>query len=185
MPPRHSLPLLLVLALSAAAPVALAAQAPGAQDEYPGPWAPPSFGVRAGYDNQQRHNVLGGQVRLPVLPRGQVELVPSLDVTFLSGLKEYQYNLELVYVLDGRSGGIYAGAGLGWRNTVWSSDPADLTRSTERGFTAVLGIRIVELGIVVPQIEYRGVFIDAAPVNYQQLTIGVNLALWRPVRRAR
>jgi hypothetical protein len=188
MPSRRSLPLVLALALSLAAPVALAAQAgPGGQDEFPGPWAPPQIGVRGGYDNQQRRWVLGGQLRLPVVPQGQVELMPSVDVTFARGLKEYQYNLELVYVLDGRSGGIYGGGGVGWRNTVFNEDPTDPTvlRETHAGFTAVLGIRIVELGVVVPQIEYRGVFIGAAPVNYQQLTLGVNLALWRPVRRAR
>ena len=185
MPSRRCLPLLLALALSFVAPVALAAQ--GAQDEFPGPWAPPSLGVRGGYDNQQRRYVLGGQLRLPVLPRGQVELMPNVDVTFARGLKEYQYNLELVYVLDGRSGGIYGGGGIGWRNTVWNADPSDTSeiRSTKAGFTAVLGIRIVELGLVVPQIEYRGVFIGAAPVSYQQLTLGLNLPLWRPVRRAR
>jgi hypothetical protein len=172
-----------LLALFAATPAALSAQAGAAgQDEFPGPWAPPSLGVRVGYDNQARDNVLGAQLRLPVLPRGQIELMPSLDVTFLSGLKEYQWNFEVVYVLDGRGGGIYGGAGLGLRNTIF---PDQTARSTELGYSAVLGIRIVEFGLVVPQLEYRGVFVDAAPINYQQLTLGVNLALWRPVRRAR
>ena len=110
MPSRRCLPLLLALALSFAAPVALAAQ--GAQDEFPGPWAPPSLGVRGGYDNQQRRYVLGGQLRLPVLPRGQVELMPNVDVTFARGLKEYQYNLELVYVFEGDSATVSFAAGL-------------------------------------------------------------------------
>lgn len=144
----------------------------------PGGWAPPSVGVRFGYDNKQQNNVLGAQVRLPVIPSGVLELMGSLDVTFLPNLKEYQYNIEGIYVLDGRAGGFYGGAGLGLRNTVY---PNSVGRATELGYTAVIGIRIVQLGIVVPQIEYRWVFINEAPLTYQQLTVGVNVALWRHV----
>jgi hypothetical protein len=170
----------LALALAALSPVRLAAQAGVGQQEEPGPWAPPSFGIRYGYDNQQRDDVLGAQVRIPILPHGEVELMPSVDITFLRGLKEYQYNIEAVYVLDGRAGGIYGGGGVGFRNTIFDESAG---RSTEMGFTGVVGIRLVGLGLIVPQIEYRAVFIDKAPVTYQQLSIGVNLALWRPVRQ--
>lgn len=162
---------------------ALTAQVPG-QEPFPGPgWAPPSLGVHLGYDNKQRDEVLGGQVRLPVLPDGTIELMGSMDVTFLAKLHEYQYNLEAVYVVDGRAGGLYAGGGLGWRNTLYGSDtdPNVAERRTEMGFTAVAGFRLVGLGFIVPQLEYRWIFIDEAPFTYQNLNLGVSLPLWRLV----
>jgi len=165
---------------TAAATEAVSAQAVPGQEPVPGPgWAPPSFGVRLGYDNKQRDQLLGGQVRLPVLPDGTIELMGSMDVTFLRNLHEYQYNLEGAYVLDGRAGGLYAGGGLGWRNTIYPDGTNQ--RHTEMGFTALIGFRLVGLGLLVPQLEYRWVFIDAAPFTYQSLSLGVNLALWRPV----
>lgn len=163
----------LLLLVGATVPQGLAAQAgPVAQAEG---WAPPSLGVRAGYDNKQRRYLLGAQVRLPVLPGGQVELMPSMDVTFLSGRKEKQYNLEAVYVWDGRTGGLYAGAGLGIRNAVFGRGEE---RRSELGYTGVAGFRVAGLGLVVPQLEYRWVYIKDAPFTYQQLTAGANIALW-------
>jgi len=156
----------------------LAAQVvPGVQVQAPGGWAPPALGVRFGYDNQQQNEVLGAQLRLPILRGGQIELMPSVDVTFLQGLKEYQYNFEGVYVLDGRAGGFYAGAGIGLRNTIFTSSQG---RETELGYSAVIGIRLVGLGLVVPQLEYRWVFIDEAPITYKQFTFGLSVALWQP-----
>lgn len=173
------IPCLLLLLAGGTADSVTAQAAPG--EPFPGPgWAPPSLGVRFGYDNKQRNPVLGGQVRLPVLPSGAVELMGSMDVTFLRNLHEYQYNIEAVYVLDGRAGGLYGGGGLGMRNTLYGSDPE---RRTELGYTAVIGFRIVGLGLLVPQLEYRWVFIDEAPLTYQNLSLGVSLALWRPVAR--
>lgn len=150
----------------------------GAEDETATGWAPPSVGVRFGYDNQQQTQMLGAQLRLPIVPGGEVELMPSMDISFLRGLKEYQYNFEAVYVLDGRAGGLYAGGGVGLRNSIFTDG---LGRRTELGYSAVVGLRLVNLGFVVPQLEYRWIFISDAPVTFQQLTIGVSIALWRPV----
>jgi hypothetical protein len=101
-----------------------------------------------------------------------------MDIAFLRGLKEYQYNFEGVYVWDGRAGGLYGGAGIGLRNSIFGSNPG---RTTELGYTFVVGFRLVDLGIVVPQLEYRWIVIDEAAITYQQISFGVNLALWRPV----
>lgn len=169
----------LVLVLALLAPRALVAQiGAGSREDAPGPWAPPSLGIRGGYDNKQQSWMLGAQLRLPILPGGQVELMPNADVTFLTGLKEYQYNLEAVYVLDGRAGGLYLGGGVGLRSTIFETGSG---RETKPGFTVVGGFRIVGLGLIVPQLEYRFVSINAAPINYQQVTLGVNLSLWQPV----
>lgn len=181
MNPNRTLALSLsVLLAGAAVPVGtLAAQAvPGVQVQAPSGWAPPALGIRFGYDNQQQNEVLGAQLRLPIVRGGEIEFMPSVDVTFLQGLKEYQFNFEGVYVLDGRAGGIYGGAGIGLRNTIFSASQG---RQTELGYSAVVGFRIVGLGFVVPQLEYRWVFIREAPITYKQFSFGLSVALWRPV----
>lgn len=170
--------LLLALQL-ATSPTGLTAQVGPGADASPA-WAPPSIGARFGWDNKQRRQMVGAQLRLPVLPGGQVELMPSFDVTFLPTLHEYQYNIEAVYILGGRGGVLYGGGGLGMRNTVY---PEATGRSTELGYTLVVGARLVGSARIVPQIEYRWVFIDAAPVTYQQFTLGLNFALWSPIPR--
>jgi hypothetical protein len=180
---RHTLTLtlsLLVAGTAVAVEDVSAQPVPGAQSQATSGWAPPSFGIRFGWDNQQQSQMLGAQLRLPIVPGGQIELMPSMDISFLRGLKEYQYNFEGVYVLDGRAGGLYGGGGIGLRNSIFTDGQG---RRTERGYTAVVGLRLVDLGVVVPQIEYRWVFISDAPVTYQQLSLGLNLALWRPVAR--
>lgn len=139
-------------------------------------WAPVAVGVRVGYDNTQRQEMVGAQLRIPILPQGTVELIPSADVTFLSGLKEYQYNLEAVYVLDGRSGAFYGGGGVVWRNSIFG-DPAD-GRETAQGYTILAGLRFVGLGFLIPQIEYRWNFVDELPFTLHQVTLGVDIALW-------
>lgn len=169
----------LVLVLALVAPRALTAQiGVGGQENPPGPWAPPSLGVRGGYDNKQQSWILGAQLRLPILPGGEVELMPNADVTFLTGLKEYEYNLEAVYVLDGRAGGLYLGGGLGLRDTIY---PTGSGRQTKAGYTVVGGFRIAGSSHFAPQLEYRFISIGAAPINYQQITLGLNLSPWPPV----
>jgi len=174
-----TLTLSLVLAGTSLAFEGVGAQVvPGTQSQAASGWAPPSLGVRFGYDNQQQTQTLGAQLRIPILPGGQIELMPNMDISFLRGLKEYQYNIEGVYVLDGRAGGLYGGAGLGFRNSVFTAGEG---RRTEMGYSAVVGLRLVNLGVVVPQVEYRWIFISDAPITFQQVSIGVNIALWRPV----
>ena len=182
---RTVLPTLALVALAASAVPLRAQRVPGEEPSSPTTgiatkWAPPSFGVRLGFDQRQREEVLGGQVRLPILPSGVIELMGSMDVTYLFNLKEYQYNMEVVYIFDGRAGGIYGGGGLGLRDTIYPDSP---TRRNELGYTAVVGFRLPGLGIMVPQLEYRWIFINEAPFAFQTLAIGVNLALWRPVLR--
>jgi hypothetical protein len=167
---------LILLAFAAAACEVRAQAVPGALPG-PGGWAPPSIGVRLGFDNRQREEILGAQVRVPVVPSGALELMGSADITFLRGLKEYQYSVEGVYVWDGRAGGLYGGAGLGFRDTLYPDSP---DRRTELGYTIVAGIRF-PIGLVVPQVEYRWIVIGEAPFTFQNLSIGLNLALWRPV----
>jgi hypothetical protein len=179
-PVRRLLPALLLGLLVPAGDVAAQAVPGVAPTTLPGPggWAPPTIGVRLGWDNKQRDEVVGGYVRLPILPSGELELMGSVDATFLAAITEYQYNVEGVYVWDGRAGGLYGGIGIGLRNTYFNDGDG---RSNELGYSAVVGVRFVGLGLVVPQIEYRWIFIDEAPINYQQLSLGVGISPWRHV----
>lgn len=142
-----------------------------------GGWAPIGIGFRIGRDSALHYNVVGGQVRIPVVPNGALELMPNMDVTFARGEKEYQYNLELVYMVGGDVGGLYGGGGIGFRRARFGPDPA-VPRETVRGYTGVLGLKITGLGRVAPQIEWRWVWVHKEDINPQQVTLGVTFALW-------
>lgn len=144
-------------------------------------WAPIQVGIHAGYDYKSTGELLGGQVRIPILPSGLVEVMPSADVTFLTGLKEYEYNLDAVAVSGGRRGGLYVGGGVAWRNTIYDDGAGRETRS---GGTAVVGLKtnaVAGPGINV-QIEMRWIFIRG-PLKPRLLTFGVNVPLWGWGRR--
>ena len=81
---RTAASLLLLTSVAISAPLEVNAQG----------WEPISIGVHAGYDNRNRQEVLGAQLRIPLLPSGRVELITNTDVTFLRSLKEYQTNFE-------------------------------------------------------------------------------------------
>jgi hypothetical protein len=161
------------------APAGLHAQfGGGADSEGPG-WAPASIGVRAGYDNTQQGWMTGGYVGVPILPNGRVELLPGFDVTFLQGFDEYQTNLEVVYFTGDRRGGLMAGGGVGFRNSVFGPDP-DAERRTEMTFSLTIGARLGILGRFRPQIETRWILQDEWPRDPRHVNLGVGFALWGP-----
>lgn len=140
-------------------------------------WSPAQVGLRVGYDNNANATVVGAQLRLPVLPAGWLELVPSGDVTFLPGLKEYQFNGDAVFVLGGRRGGLYGGGGVAVRSSVFD---ADGDRETRTGTNLVVGLTTRALLADVPlgvQIEARWVFLDA-DFDPRLFSFGVNVPLW-------
>lgn len=175
----------LVLALAAA--LAMAA-APDAHAQFrrpdvgPAPgqgWAPASVGIHGGYDYSGRASVLGAQARLPLIPGGLVELVPNGSVTFLTGLKEYQGGVDLVAVSGGRRGGLYAGAGVAWRNTLWEGGE----RETRRAPTVVVGVQ-TRASASVPfatQLEMRWTYPEGV-FRPRVLSLGVNFPLWGRTR---
>lgn len=138
-------------------------------------WAPASAGFRAGFDYNSNGTVLGAHLRIPLLPGGLVEAVPHADVTFLTGLKEYQGGVEMVVVSGGRRGGLYAGGGVAWRNTLWSGPD----RETRRAPTAVVGVRSgATFGAPFgTQLEMRWTFPEG-PFKPRVLSLGVNFPLW-------
>jgi hypothetical protein len=141
------------------------------------PWPSVMAGVTIGYDDRSAAELLGAQLRLPVLRNGMVELVPSVSATFANGLKEYQYNADLVFVTRGRSGGLYVGGGIAQRNTILTDNP-DATRETLTGYNLVAGLKGGGNGeLLGVQIESRWSFFDELPFDPRAMTLGVNFAL--------
>jgi hypothetical protein len=134
-------------------------------------------GVRFGYDQSARGEVIGGQIRIPVLPSGSVELMPNGDITFLTGLRDYGFNLDAAYVSGGRRGGVYVGGGLALRSSIFSDDPNG-ARETKAGFGAVVGVKGGGPGPLGTQVEFRWIFLPDDSYDPRTITLGVNFSLW-------
>lgn len=140
-------------------------------------WAPVMVGIRAGLQHRTGSAVLGGQVRIPVIRSGLVELMPNASITFRKGgLDQYEYALDAVWVSGGRRGGLYAGAGAALRNGVFNEN---VGWRTHKGWDIVVGLKTMP-GHGIPvgiQLEERLVFMHL-PINPSVLSIGVNVPLW-------
>jgi hypothetical protein len=139
-------------------------------------WAPAGVGVRGGYDNELQGWMTGAYLSVPVIRRGSIELLPNADITFLPGFKEYQGNLELVYIGGGRRGGLMAGGGVGLRNSVFGPDPT-AERRTVTTFSLMIGARI-GTGRIRGQVETRWILQDEYAGDPRHVAIGVGFALW-------
>lgn len=160
---------LLIWTLALGAP-SLEAQEPSAS------WTPANVGIRFGWDGRSNGSVLGAHLRVPVLPNGRIELMGGADRTFLQGTHDDQLNLDVVGVLGGRSGGLYAGGGLGWRNGIFTPGAGRET-VTSRGL--VVGLQQAGVvGIAGIQLEFRWIFPSEVLFDPQPATLGLNLPLW-------
>ena len=157
-------------------PGALSAQFREGGDR-PAGWAPVAVGVRIGWDGAQQGQMVGALLRIPVLPSGMVELMPNADVTFLPGLKEYQVNFEAVYLTAARSGGLYAGGGVGFRNSRFSPDPS-ASRRNDLSYSLVVGVRLGGLGRFRPELEARWILQSEYARAPRPALIGLSVALW-------
>ena len=139
------------------------------------PWQPIAVGVRFGWDNRANGEVLGGQVRIPVLRNGVVELVPNADMIFLNNSKEYHYGADLSLVPGGPAGGIFVSGGIAWRDTPLGRVGG---RQTYFGWVATLGGK-TGLGPIELEAAIKWVFLNDTSYQPNAVTIGVNLPLWR------
>ncbi len=173
-----------LLALST--PFAVEAQRRGSQPANTTEWAPISAGFKAGYDNNASGEMLGVQLHLPVVRNGTLELMPNADVTFLNGLKEYQYTLDALYIPGGTGGGPYLGGGVALRNTIYGDDRS-AARETRQGYSLVVGGKLGGAGPFGLQIEARWTFLESDILNPRTVTFGVNFPLSgrRPSREGR
>jgi hypothetical protein len=131
-------------------------------------------GGHFGYDDNSSGEVVGAQIRIPIVRSARFELMPSGDITFLPGLKEYQFNADAVFVTGGRRGGLYAGGGLAVRNTLF---PGGVGRQTATGWGWVAGIRSSPGSRIGIQLEARQIHVDES-LKPRLLTFGVNFPLW-------
>lgn len=138
-------------------------------------------GVHGGFAYRASGGVVGGHLRIPVLPSGHLELAPTGDVTVQARLRETMVGADLVAISGGRRGGLYVGGGLTWRNSLYDS-----IRETRRHPTVVVGARSPAMGSIPfgTQIEVRWVHVDQ-PVKPKYLTLGINFPLWGRGARGR
>ena len=149
----------------------------GRQAEEVPRWAPIAVGLKAGWDSRANGEVLGGHVHIPVVRNGVFELYPSAEAVFLRGAKEYQYNIDAAWVPGGVRGGIFAGGGVGWRDSLIGTDLGD-PRQTFFGFNAFGGGK-TNLGRLQIEFLLRWTFLKDTQYQPNSASLGINLPLWR------
>jgi len=165
-------------ALLLVVPVALDAQVRrGRQAEEAPRWAPIAIGVKVGWDSRANGEVVGGHLHIPVVRSGVFELFPSLEAVFLRGAKEYQYNLDAAWTPGGVRGGIFAGTGVGWRDSVIGTDLGE-PRQTFVGINAFGGGK-TNLGRIQIEFLLRWTFLKDTSYQPNSASFAINLPLWR------
>lgn len=172
---RSSVLLLAWLLLTAGAADADAQQRRGRQTQE-ARWAPVAVGIRGGWDQNARREMLGGQIRIPVLRSGMLEVVPSADVTFIPVERDYQYAVEAAWVSGGARGGLMVQGGVGWRSTTITADDPD-GRETFVGYVLGLGGKTAA-GPVQVEVAIRWLFLQGTTYRPSMIGLGVNLPLW-------
>lgn len=144
--------------------------------EQPPPRAPIAIGVRFGWDQEAQGEVLGGQIHVPVTRNGTFEIIPNAEMVFVTGTKDYQYNLDAAYVPGGLRGGLMLGAGVGWRDTALGGSLTE-PRKTYFGYNAFLGV-LTNLGPLKLELGLRWTFLNDTLLQPNSATFGLNVPLW-------
>lgn len=174
------LALVAIATLGVTAVDALAQQRRGRPQQQTARWAPVAIGVRGGWDNRARAEILGAQVRVPVVPNGTFALLPSADIAFLPNSKDYQYSLEAAWIPGGVRGGFFVSGGIGWRDTAAGIVNLNVTRETFLSYIVGAGIR-ADIGPIEFEAGFRWYFLDGTSYRPNSATLGINLPLWRAV----
>lgn len=149
----------------------------GRQAEAPGRWAPLAIGVRGGWDQRANGEVLGAQLRVPFVRSGILELVPSADVAFLTGAKDYQYSIDVAWAPAGARGGVFVTGGIGWRDSAVVSSESGASRTTYFGYGLGAGAK-AGVGPVEFEVALRWTFLNDTDYRPNQATAGVNYPFW-------
>lgn len=138
-------------------------------------WAPIAIGVRAGYDQTARGQLVGAHIRIPILRNGIVELNPNAERILLSGPDDTAYNLDVAFVPGGVRGGLTLGAGIGWRETVVGLG------ETNRffGYNFVLGGKTF-LGPFQLEAAIRWALLRDTTYDPNSVSLGLNYLFWDP-----
>lgn len=172
--PRCALTVLSALLLTAAGLDAQVRRGRAPEPEA-APWAPIAFGVRAGYDQTARAQLVGAQIRIPILRNGQLELNPNAERIFLNGDDDTALNLDLTYVPGGVQGGLSLGAGIGWRKTLIGF--GDTNRFF--GYNIVIAGKTF-VGPVQIEAAIRWALLRDTTYDPNSVSLGVNYLLWDP-----
>ena len=136
-----------------------------------GEQTPPAVGARVGWDWDESNWSVGGQARfmLPFLPG--LEFLPSGDVFFLEGQKQWQLNLDAAIQLFPI---VYAGAGFA---VARDSLPTSGGPTTETGYNVFAGLNGPALDLpIVPFVEARWTLINRF-VRPFRIVAGLNVPL--------
>lgn len=146
-------------------------------------WAPVALGVRAGWQQDPNANgsVLGGELRIPLLRSGIVELVPSADMVWLPNTRDSQYNVDVLFVPQGPQGGVFLGGGVGWRDSPYGASISSDARETYFGYNLVIGGRTA-LGPLQLTAALRWTFLRGSEYSPNTLTLGLSYPFWRATR---
>jgi hypothetical protein len=136
------------------------------------PWAPIAIGVRFGYDQEVRTQILGGGLRIPIVRNGVLEFNPNADIVFVNGPNEHSYNLDLAYVPGGARGGLVLAGGVGWRESSFGLG------ETFFGYNLGLGGKS-NLGPVQIEALIRWAFLQGTEFQPNTVSLGLNYPLWR------
>lgn len=139
------------------------------------PWAPISIGLRFGYDQEVRTQLLGATLRIPVVRSGVVELNPSVDNLFVRGQDDRQYNLDVTYAAAGPRGGLILFGGVAWRESIFGLLVTERTRFF--GYNAGAGGR-TRAGPLEIEALIKWTFLNDTELQPNFVSIGVNLPLW-------
>ncbi|MFC1639430.1 hypothetical protein ACFL3B_01545 [Gemmatimonadota bacterium] len=144
-----------------------------------GPTQPLAIGARAGFDWDERNWSVGGQVRLMLPSVPGLEFLPSADVYFLDGQKQWQINVDAAIQLFPIA---YAGAGLAIAR---DSLPTSSGPTIENGYNLFIGINAPALRLpIMPFAEARWTTINRL-VRPFRVVAGLNVPLGRRLTRRR
>jgi hypothetical protein len=126
-----------------------------------------SLGAHVGINYLFEGFLIGGQGVLHVDPWGLLQLMPSAQIEFRQGIRDWQANADASLTAYR---GIYLGGGLAYRNSIFDETAG---RETVRGTSVFVGFREPAIPRrVAPQLELRWTFV--AGIRPRMITIGVN-----------
>lgn len=113
------------------------------------------LGIRTGYDFEVDVWSVGGQFRFPARPGGALHLMPSADLFYVEGRKDWQINLDAAIQ---ERGGAYYGGGLAFANRDFSGKGA---LDFKTGGNLLLGMAVrLRSSSIQPYLEGRWTFIE-------------------------
>lgn len=142
------------------------------------PWSPISIGVRFGWDQVAVGEVLGAQLRIPVVRSGVVEIMPHAELVWPRRSRDEQVGVEVAFVPGGVRRGVFLAGGVAWRETSLGAQTAGGPRDSFFGYSLALG-GMARLGRLEVEAALRWVFLNDSNYSPNAATVGVSFPFWR------